>query len=79
MKSYRRIEITAFHRRILIGTDRRAADGDGAHIQNIPVEREKTIDTRSDEGREILFEAMQLLQSALERDDQSREESDEIQ
>jgi hypothetical protein len=65
MKKYRRIEITAFHRRVAVvnGASPDGAVGEACVGKG---ERHEYVDRGSDEGRRILGEAMGLLQEHLQ-------------
>lgn len=66
MKNYRRIEITAFHRRVTIVSGEPTTDrqtDEGVCINN--ADSQETITPESAEGQEILIEAVQLLEKKL--------------
>ena len=66
MKTYRRVEITAFRRRVTI-----VAGGSGEKEQTVEAvrlsdsETQEAIDPESAEGRQILLEAVRLLEEKL--------------
>jgi hypothetical protein len=66
MKTYRRIEITAFHRRVTIVSGEPTADrqtNEGVCIKN--ADSQETITPESAEGQEILIEAVRLLEEKI--------------
>ena len=66
MKTYRRIEITAFRRRVTIVSGASLADkqtNEGVCINN--ADSQETITPESAEGQEILIEAVRLLEEKL--------------
>lgn len=63
MKKYRRIEITAFRRRITLITGESKMIN--KEIQINDADSSETIDTESEEGRRILTEAVRLLNEKL--------------
>jgi hypothetical protein len=68
MKKYRRIEITAFRRRVSIVSGEPAADqqiNEGVCIKN--ADSQETITPESAEGQEILIEAVRLLEEKISR------------
>lgn len=64
MKVYRRIEITAFRRRVTISSGP-LSDGPPADITLRNDLTDEVIDARSDEGRQILLDAVAILQEQL--------------
>ncbi len=68
MKTYRRIEITAFHRRVTIVSGEPTADrliNEEVRINN--ADSQETITPESIEGQEILIEAVRLLEEKIYR------------
>jgi len=66
MKKYRRIEITAFRRRVTIVSGEPATDrqtNEGVCINN--ADSQETITPESAEGQEILIEAVRLLEEKI--------------
>jgi len=64
MKVYRRIEITAFRRRVTISSGP-LSDGPLADITLRNDMTDEAIDPQSDEGRHVLLEAVTILQQQL--------------
>ena len=68
MKTYRRIEITAFHRRVTIVSGKPTAErliNEEVRINN--ADSQETITPESVEGQEILIEAVRLLEEKIYR------------
>lgn len=67
MKTYRRIEITAFRRRVTIisGGDPGKKSSSGAEVCISDGETMEAIEPESAEGRRILLEAIRLLEEKL--------------
>jgi len=68
MKRYRRIEITAFRRRVTIVSGEPSADrqtDEEVCINN--ADSQKTITPESVEGQEILIEAVRLLEEKIDK------------
>ena len=65
MKKYRRIEITAFRRRITIISGNSPADTADAEIWLNDADSSETIESASAEGQEILIEAVRVLEQKL--------------
>ena len=69
MKKYRRIEITAFRRRITIVSGAPTADNEdkqtGADVRLDDINSLEVIEPESVEGQEILIEAVRLLEEKL--------------
>ena len=69
MKKYRRIEITAFRRRVTIVSGATTADNEdkqtGADVRLDDIDSLEVIEPESVEGREILIEAVRLLEEKL--------------
>jgi hypothetical protein len=66
VKTYRRIEITAFRRRVTIvsgGAINRATTGDEVCIND--ADTQEMIEPESDEGQRVLLEAVRLLEEKL--------------
>lgn len=63
MKKYRRIEITAFRRRVTIISGAEIQTGEKVCIND--AETQETIEPESAEGQEILIEAVRLLEAKL--------------
>ena len=59
MKNYRRIEITAFRRRITVVSG--TALTDSAEIRLKDADSSEIIETESAEGRQVLIEAVRIL------------------
>ena len=68
MKTYRRIEITAFRRRVTIVSGKPAADTQNSEDVGInDDDTQEPIDPESAEGQRILLEAVRLLEEKLTR------------
>lgn len=70
MKTYRRIEITAFRRRVTLVSGETTADAqtdEGICIND--TDSQEIIETKSAEGQRILLEAVRLLEEKLEQSD----------
>ena len=67
MKKYRRIEITAFRRRILIVTGDPMAEAVAVDVSVNNADSQATIDISSDDGQEILIEAVRLLEERISK------------
>ena len=69
MKKYRRIEITAFRRRVTIVSGAPTADNEdkqtGADVRLDDINSLEVIEPESVEGQEILIEAVRLLEEKL--------------
>jgi len=65
MKKYRRIEITAFRRRVTIISGNSPADTADAEIWLNDADSSETIEPESADGQEILIEAVRLLEEKL--------------
>ena len=69
MKKYRRIEITAFRRRVTIVSGESLADNQSAQTETDvwleETDSPDTIETESAEGQEILIEAVRVLEQKL--------------
>ncbi|CAN5828384.1 hypothetical protein BH20ACI4_BH20ACI4_02380 [soil metagenome] len=67
MKTYRRIEITAFRRRVTIVSGKAAADDKQTNesVWLNDAETQESIETESEEGQQILSEAVRLLEEKL--------------
>ena len=69
MKKYRRIEITAFRRRVTIVSGESLADNQSAQTETEvwleETDSPDTIETESAEGQEILIEAVRVLEQKL--------------
>ena len=69
MKKYRRIEITAFRRRVTIVSGKLTADkseertDEGVWLND--ADTQETIEAESEEGRQILTEALRVLEEKL--------------
>ena len=63
MRKYRRIEITAFRRRVTVVSGNSPADSTEVWLDD--TDSSATINTDSAEGQEILFEAVRLLEEKL--------------
>lgn len=65
MKTYRRIEITAFRRRLtIVSGEPMAATEDLAILVN-DADSNETIETESDEGQKILLDAVRILEEKI--------------
>ncbi|MEO7673983.1 MAG: hypothetical protein ABIU09_07885 [Pyrinomonadaceae bacterium] len=67
MKKYRRIEITAFRRRVMIVSGDPIAETGGVDVSVNDTDSLETIETGSDEGQEILLEAIRLLEGTVSK------------
>lgn len=67
MKKYRRIEITAFSRRILIVSGDPVSETVAADVAVNNADSQGIIETESEEGREILIEALRLLEETISK------------
>ena len=69
MKKYRRIEITAFRRRVTIVSGESLADNQSVQTETDvwleETDSPNTIETESAEGQEILIEAVRVLEQKL--------------
>ena len=65
MKKYRRIEITAFRRRVTIVSGTSPADTADAEVWLNDADSSETIEPDSAEGQRILIEAVRLLEEKL--------------
>ena len=66
MKKYRRLEITAFRRRVTIVSGETAAvPQTGEEVCINDADSSETIETESVEGQEILMEAVRLLEERI--------------
>ncbi len=65
MKKYRRIEITAFRRRVTIVSGNLPADNAAAEVLLNDADSSETIEMDSAEGQHILIEAQRLLEEKL--------------
>ncbi len=65
MKKYRRIEITAFRRRVTIVSGTSPADTADAEVWLNDADSSETIEPESAEGQRILIEAVRLLEEKL--------------
>lgn len=63
MKKHRRIEITAYHRRVTVLSSNSPADTNEVWLND--TDSSEPIKTDSAEGREILTEAVRLLEEQL--------------
>lgn len=75
MKTYRRIEITAFRRRVTIVSGKTAAGGSPTN-QDVYIndaDSSETFETESAEGQQILLEAVRLLKEKLVNKDNEKE------
>ena len=73
MKKYRRIEITAFRRRVSIVSGEQTADtqiDESVYIND--ADSQQIIETKSAEGQRILIEAVRLLEEKLEQSSAKR-------
>jgi len=67
VKKYRRIEITAFRRRVLIVSGKPTACGEVVDVLVNDAETHETIETDSEKGQEIMIEAIRLLEERIIR------------
>ena len=65
MKTHKRIEITAFRRRVLLVTGEAATDAGSIDVLFNDPDTQYTVDTGADEGQEILVEAVRLLEEQI--------------
>jgi hypothetical protein len=65
VKKHRRIEITAFRRRTLTISGGSASETDEIDVQINNADSSDTLDTGSAEGRDILLEAIRLLEQRV--------------
>ncbi len=67
MKKYRRIEITAFRRRVSLVSGEQPAAGaqSGEDIWINDTDSEKVVEPKSSEGQRILAEALRMLEEGL--------------
>lgn len=65
MKKYRRIEITAFRRRVTIVSGNQPSDNADAEVWLNDSDSSETIEPESAEGQRILIEAVRLLEEKL--------------
>ena len=65
MKTCRRIEITAFRRRVTIVSGEPRAEAGETGVSVSDADSQETIEPASDEGREILLEAIRLLEETV--------------
>lgn len=72
MKKHRRIEIIAFRRRVLIVSGYPNADVGEVNVSVNDADSQETIETASEEGQEILIEAVRLLEETISK--QARQE-----
>ncbi|MGB7210487.1 MAG: hypothetical protein WBD27_17670 [Pyrinomonadaceae bacterium] len=67
MKKYRRIEITAFRRRVIIVSGDPISETGVVDVSVNDADSQETIETGSKEGQEILIEAVRLLEETLSK------------
>lgn len=67
MKKYRRIELTAFRRRVTIVSSHSTVGPGEADPSVNDSESQETIAAGSDEGREILIEAVRFLEDKISK------------
>ncbi len=67
MTKYRRIEITAFHRRVMFVSGDPRADTGKVDISVSDADSQETIETGSEEGQAILIEAVRLLEETISK------------
>lgn len=65
MKKHKRIEITAFRRRVMIVSGEQVAASDVGDLQKTHGDTQENIESDSAEGQEILLEAIQLMKRSL--------------
>ena len=65
MKKYRRIEITAFRRRVTIVSGKPSADTADTEVWLDDADSSEAIKPESAEGQEILIEAVRVLEQKL--------------
>jgi len=65
MKKYRRIEITAFRRRVTIVSGTSPADTADAEVWLNDADSSETIEPESTEGQRILIEALRVLEEKI--------------
>lgn len=72
MKKYRRIEITAFRRRVTLVSGESTADVQAYQdVRLNDADTQEAIETKSAEGQRILTEAVRLLEEKLADDDRT--------
>ena len=67
VKKYRRIEITAFRRRVMIVSGDPLDEAVAADVSVNDSESQETIETGSEEGQDILIEAIRLLEETISK------------
>lgn len=67
MKQYRRIEITAFRRRVMIASGGTSGETGEASVSLNDTDSNEFIETASDQGQQILLEAIRLLKERITR------------
>lgn len=67
MKKHRRIEITAFHRRVSVVSGNSPPDTSDADVWLDNADSSEAIKTDSAEGQEILIEAVRMLEEKLSK------------
>ena len=65
MKKYRRIEITAFRRTVGVVTGRSPTAATDEKIIVIDADAEELINVESDEGKQVVFQAIRLLETQI--------------
>ena len=68
MKKYRRIEITAFRRRVSLVSGKPAGDAGEIAVLVNDADSHDAIETGSEEGQEILINAIRILEENLQTD-----------
>lgn len=67
MKKYKRIEITAYRRRVLVVSGDPMVDGGEVDVSVNDAESQETIETGSEEGQDILIEAIRVLEETISK------------
>ncbi len=69
MKKYKRIEITAYRRRVLVVSGDPMVDGGEVDVSVNDAESQETIETGSEEGQDILIEAIRVLEETISKNE----------
>ncbi len=67
VKKYRRIEITAFQRRVLIVSGDAMVESGVAEVSMNASDSQETIEAWSEEGQAVLIEAVRLLEDTISK------------
>ena len=66
MNKHKRIEITAFRRRLLVVSGNSIAEKDQTDVRVNNADSQETIETTSEEGQKILLNAIRILEENLQ-------------